>query len=374
MVKNKLGQYFTKNCILRQKVVEYVLNKPHTILEPSVGRGDLVEAFGNGINFEMYEIDDEIDFLPCVVRDDVVLGDFLTQDIPRTYTTIVGNPPYIRTKKGNLYVDFTEKCFELLEDGGELVFIVPSDFFRLTCAVKLLERMMQAGTFTHVFHPHNESMFENASIDVVVYRYCKDPSLHNRVLYNGKNMYVSHQSGLVTFTPNEPSGKMVEELFDAYVGIVSGRDSVFKHALGNIEVLSKDGVSDKFIFITEYPSPNSNINSYLLEHKDELQSRKIKRFDDKNWFEWGAPRNMGVMRECGGEECIYIHTLTRKSVVAFKGKVQYYGGNLIMLKPKVKCDLDKIVRYLNSNEFREQFTMAGRFKIGQRHILKSMIV
>ena len=66
----------------------------------------------------------------------VVYGDFMKQTITKTYKTIVGNPPYVRTKKGNLYIDFTEKCYNLLDDNGELIFIVPSDFLKLTCASK----------------------------------------------------------------------------------------------------------------------------------------------------------------------------------------------------------------------------------------------
>lgn len=43
MSKNKLGQYFTKNLQLKNKVYDFILNNPTTILEPSVGRGDLVD-------------------------------------------------------------------------------------------------------------------------------------------------------------------------------------------------------------------------------------------------------------------------------------------------------------------------------------------
>jgi hypothetical protein len=42
-MKQKLGQYFTKNIILQEKVYEFILNDPEIILEPSVGRGDLVK-------------------------------------------------------------------------------------------------------------------------------------------------------------------------------------------------------------------------------------------------------------------------------------------------------------------------------------------
>jgi hypothetical protein len=36
------GQYFTTNEQLKEKVVEFILNNPTTILEPSVGQGNLV--------------------------------------------------------------------------------------------------------------------------------------------------------------------------------------------------------------------------------------------------------------------------------------------------------------------------------------------
>ena len=81
-----------------------------------------------------------------------------------------------------MYIEFTEKCYNLLDDNGELIFIVPSDFLKLTSASKLLNVMMTNGTFTHIFHPHNEKMFENASIDVIVFRYCKNSLIDKKVL------------------------------------------------------------------------------------------------------------------------------------------------------------------------------------------------
>ena len=38
-----LGQYFTKNIILKEQLYNFILNKPKNILEPSIGRGDLIE-------------------------------------------------------------------------------------------------------------------------------------------------------------------------------------------------------------------------------------------------------------------------------------------------------------------------------------------
>ena len=41
--KHELGQYFTTNNILQEKVFQFILNNPENILEPSVGQGDLVK-------------------------------------------------------------------------------------------------------------------------------------------------------------------------------------------------------------------------------------------------------------------------------------------------------------------------------------------
>ena len=68
----------------------------------------------------------------------------------------------------------------MLDDNGELIFIVPSDFFKLTSASKLLNKMMLNGFFTHIYHPHNEKMFANAFIDVIVFRYLKNNYIKKR--------------------------------------------------------------------------------------------------------------------------------------------------------------------------------------------------
>ena len=72
-------------------------------------------------------------------------------------------------------------------------------------------------------------------------------------------------------------------------------------------------------------------------------------------FEWGAPRNINIINTNFGKDCIYIYNLTRKSNVAFLGKINYFGGGLIMLKPKKICNLNNIVSYINSNIFKYNF-------------------
>jgi adenine-specific DNA-methyltransferase len=375
---NDLGQYYTTHIELKEKVFEFILNNPSNILEPSIGRGDLIIFIKNklpNITFDMYEIDTQIKLLDNIEQDKVVYGDFMIQSITKTYKTIIGNPPYVRTKKGNLYIDFIEKCYNLLTIDGELIFIVPSDFLKLTCASRLLNIMITHGTFTHIFHPHNENMFANASIDVIVFRYCKNNLLDKRVLYNDKKLYITNSNGLITFNIEENSNSVLfKDYFDIYVGLVSGKEEVYKNEeLGNLEVLNGHNKVDKYIYIENYPCENDKINEHLLHHKKELIMRKIRKFNEMNWFEWGAPRNINTIKSNLGRDCIYIYNLTRKPNVSFLGKINYFGGGLIMLTPKKKCDLNKIVSYINSNTFKDNFMFSGRFKIGHRQICNSYI-
>lgn len=300
----------------------------------------------------------------------------MDQQIIRKYKTIIGNPPYVKTRGKNLYIYFIEKCFELLSDRGEVIFIVPSSFFGLTSSSKLLNKMMNMGTFTHIYHPNNERLFDGASIDIVIFRYCKDSSLNDETVnYNDEKMFLMNNDGLITFCKDYASSTFsFGDCFNIHVGLVSGREEVYKHEeLGNIEVLNDENKMNRYICIDNFPSDNKEINDYLLEHKEELINRRIRNFDDGNWFEWGALRNINVMKNHIGEQCIYVRNLTRNNVVAFLGVVGYFGGKLIILIPKINCNLSNIVKFINGEEFRKKFTFSGRFKIGQRHLTVSRI-
>ena len=377
------GQYFTSNAFLKQCVRDLVLNNPERVLEPSVGRGDLIDSLRSvfkEVQFDMYEIDTEIEMLPCVDVEQLTYGDFLMQEIERKYKTIVGNPPYVKTTTGNLYIEFIRRCHGLLEDGGELVFIVPSDFLKLTNSAQLLTHMMTTGTFTHVITPNDEGLFEHASIDVIVFRYCLDPKLDRTVLYNDDFKQLIETNGIITFAPLDASigTEKIGDYFNVFVGMVSGRENVFKNAeFGTMDVRNGKDAVDKYIILDSFPTEDAELNAYLLEHKVELIERKIRQFSESNWYEWGALRNYSKITTYIGVDCLYVRTLTRDTDVAFVEKVSYFGGGLLALIPKAdaqhKLDMNKVAAFLNSTQFRENYTYSGRFKIGQRQLYNCLI-
>ena len=371
MPQKDLGQYFTHSNVLRDFVFQCVRNRGERLLEPSFGAGHLLLAFkalDPDYPMDCYELDPTI---PLVVQfnshQTVSYSDFLATPIPTTYRTIIGNPPYVKHRAGNLYIQFIEKCVGLLAPGGELVFIVPSDFLKQTRSSAILTRMMQEGCFTDVLFPHNERLFDGASIDVMVFRYEKGiQSRTTRV--NGLLRTCQIQGGIVSFTDQTMQGTPLAEMFNVYVGLVSGMDAVYRVPFGNVGILTDKDTMSRFVLVDTYPCGNTQIDAHLATHKDALMGRRIKTFGETNWFEWGAPRNKRAMDEHVGKPCIYVRNLTRQPEVAFAGTVSYFGGALLCLVPKQPMDLAPVLALLNSPELKNEYTFSGRFKIGHKQV------
>jgi len=377
--KKKLGQYFTTEEELQRFVFDKIKYKSTCLLEPSFGAGHLLKLCkDSNPNYPMvcYELDQTIK--PVVEFNEyqtLVYGDFLNQTIDRKFKTIVGNPPYIKQKTGNLYIKFIERCYEYLDENGEMIFIVPSDFLKLTSASSILDTMTQHGSFTDFLFPSNEKLFDGANIDVVVFRYEKGLK-SNKTMVNGKEVFCNVQKGIVTFSDVEVKGSTLDSLFHVYVGLVSGRDAIYRVPFGNVEILNDKDRVEKYIFPETFPTKNKEIDRHLFKHKKELLERKIKTFTQTNWFEWGAPRNISSIRTHWGKPCIYVRNMTRNKEVAFEGNVQYFGGSLLCLVPKEEMEESRmraIVEYLNSAVFQKDYMYAGRFKIGHKQISNAVV-
>ncbi len=373
--KKDLGQYFTTSKELQEYVFDKVKHKGKLLLEPSFGAGHLTKMFKDydeDYPMHLYELETKIKPVVTYNKHQVITyGDFTKTKIDGKYKTIIGNPPYVKQKGTyNLYIKFIELCYEYLDEDGELIFIVPSDFIKLTSASNIIQKMVSTGSFTHFFFPDNETLFKDANVDVVVFRYEKGTFLEKCIYGLKDEVYCNVRNGIITFSKNKEDNKRkcIEELFDVYVGIVSGKDEVYKVPFGNVDVLTDDKKVEKFILINEFPSGNTDIDNHLLNNKELLLERRIKKFTDKNWFEWGAPRNIKTIEKNLGKPCIYIRNMTRQNEVAFIGKVQYFGGSLLCLIPKDEKVINETVKYLNTELFKKDYTYSGRFKIGHKQI------
>ena len=377
--KKKMGQYFTISDELQKFVFDKVKHKGSLLLEPSFGAGHLLKKFKDSspdYPIMCYELDNTIK--PTVTfnaHQTVVYGDFTKQNITQKFKTIVGNPPYVKQTTGNLYIKFIEICFGLLDTDGEIVFIVPSDFIKLTSASSLIDAMIKEGSFTEFLFPHDEKLFEGASVDVVVFRYEKGVKT-KETMVNGKKMICNVNSGIITFSESEINGNPMSDKFHVYVGLVSGKDEVYRSALGNMDILNDKGRVQKYIFAESFPTGNTSIDAHLMGNKPALLERRIRKFNEGNWFEWGAPRNITSIQKNFGKPCIYVRNMTRSQEVAFIDTVQYFGGSLLCLIPKEdisEAELKKIVSFLNTKDLQKDYLYSGRFKIGHKQVCNIIV-
>jgi len=171
----------------------------------------------------------------------------------------------------------------------------------------------------------------------------------------------------------------IGDYFDIMVGIVSGSDKIYKNKIGNVKVITSFSddkiITEKYILINKFPSKDKKINEHLIEHKLQLMNRKIRKFNKKNWFEWGALRNYKKIKKLKGNDCIYVKNLTRNETIATQHTISLFGGNLLIMIPKTKkiLSLKNIVGFINSKIFRKRHTFSGRFKIGQRELTEILI-
>jgi adenine-specific DNA-methyltransferase len=235
--------------------------------------------------------------------------------------------------------------------------------------------MIKEGSFTDFLFPHDEKLFEGASVDVVVFRYEK--GIHTKeTSVNGKKMICNVNSGIITFSETEVKGNPISDAFNVYVGLVSGRDEVYRTDIGNMDILNDKGRVQKYIFTETFPTGDATVDAHLKANKSVLLERKIRKFNEENWFEWGAPRNITSIQGNLGKPCIFIRNMTRNQEVAFIDKVQHFGGSLLCLIPKENMsdvELGRIVTFLNTKELQKDYIYSGRFKIGHKQVCNIIV-
>lgn len=389
-----LDQYFTTSEAI-QEYVHKITRGVGTILEPSIGRGHLITHFvtqdaqrsihgydidGTLLSDMVFKVDPHSQIMRC--------ADFLAVDDKHLYSTIIMNPPY--SCQGSC--KFITKCFrEHLADQGEMICVIPRTFLYATHAQQILRDMITQGCITDIWFPNNEHLFAGATIDIVVFRYERTPTPSDDVasqsgaicqfregMVNPAQKRICRYDGgnlrFIDVLRAEPiASHRMQDIFDIYVGQVSGADKIFAHESGNIELLVRiPSVTRRFICaFKSLDELAADARQHLQAHYAQLLVRKIRVFSDSNWWQWGALRNAQVVRERYGAHCIYVTCRTRQPIVAAVGTVQWFGGSLLCMIPKNdEVDCAQIVQYINRT-LRPQYLSAGRFIITHRTLSDS---
>lgn len=371
-----LGQVFTP-----KQVVELMLGlrkRRGRVLEPSCGDGAFSRHLSGCVAIE----------LDSRVAPEYALNlDFFAYPLTERFSTVIGNPPYVKyqdigseTKqlldgtlfdgRSNLALFFIEKAVRHLRAGGELIFIVPREFIKLTAARKLNQWLFEQGTITHWIETGDTRLFEGAVPNCAIFRYELGNFSRKTEYREWSGEWETREfvamDGQLTF-PKQLLSVSLASLFDVKVGAVSGADHVFEHPEGNREfVCSKTidtGLTRQMIYNAKHPA--------LSKHKALLLRRRVKTFDETNWWMWGR-----VFHDAPGRARIYVNGRTRRLAPFFTHECEAYDGSILALFPKIEgMDIPRAIELLNTSVPWADlgFVVDGRFVFSQRSLQTVML-
>lgn len=358
----QLGQVFTPPSIVAEMLL--LRKNMGRVLEPSSGNGAFVKNIPSAVGIELDATHSGGHSINI---------DFFDYPLSEKFETIIGNPPYVRfqdilpeTKKKlpttlfdertNLYLFFIEKCIRHLTDNGELIFITPRDFLKASSSIKLNEFIYSQGTITDLIDLGDKKVFQGFQPNCIIFRFEKNNfSRKTNIVQN----FFCH-NGQLLFTTNQYEIPF-KDIFSVKVGAVSGLDRVFENEVwGNEEFVSsytaKTGRTKRMIFNTKIP--------YLEAHKQELIARKIKKFDEDNWWEWGR------LHTITDKKRIYVNAKTRLEKPFFTHQCKNYDGAVFAIFPKNQAiEEQEWCEKLNAVDWKELgFVCDGRYLFSQKSL------
>lgn len=322
----QLGQVFTP-----ANVVEFMLGLCRNggrALEPSAGDGAFFELLRRS---RPDAVGIEID--ASVAPKGALVQDFFDFPEGEQFDTIIGNPPYVRyqdvavdtrkklksplfDKRSNLFLFFIEKSIRHLKPGGELVFIVPREFIKLTAAKKLNRWLFEQGSITHFYETGDVRVFDEHTPNCAIFRFEKGRT--DRRMEDGR--IFTEVDGQLMLLRQDYRIRFAD-VFSVKVGAVSGADNIFTHPAGNMEfVCSKTvvtGETRRMLYGIKHP--------HLDKHKAELLARRVTHFDESNWWQWG--RHFPI----NNKPRIYVNGRTRRADPFFLHDCLAFDGAILAL-------------------------------------------
>lgn len=380
-----LGQVFTPERIVRSML--RLRRNAGRVLEPSCGDGAFLRHLHHAVGIEL-------DPRQCPAG--ALNMDFFAYPESEKFDTVIGNPPYVRYQdispatrallrrdgfdgRSNLYLFFIEKCLRHLAPGGELIFITPRDFLKSTSARNLNRRLHASGTITHAIDLGDARVFADAVPNCLIWRFELGNTCHHTACAHlGQSDDLAHSlehppwvyrhfsecAGHLLFSKGE-YGLALADVASVRVGAVSGADPVFASATAGTRdfvnsATVRNGQTRRMIWV----APTDPPPAALLPHKTRLLARRIRRFDENNWWHWGrgypqtdAPR-------------IYVNTKTRRNHPFFVHACTHFDGAVLGIFPHDPAiDLEAFRDALNEVDWKDLgFVCDGRYLFTQRSL------
>lgn len=379
-----LGQIFTPPAIV-DCMLKLVRNRGR-LLEPACGDGAFLKHFPGALGIE-------ID--PRHAPEGAEVMNFFEFPDDERFATIIGNPPYVRYQdispgtrrlardsvldgRANLYLFFIEKCLRHLEPGGELIFITPRDLLKATSAVPLNRLLNAAGTITDFIDLGDTHLFDDATPNCAIWRFQRgDMSRRTRYAaldqgdgaaglleprWEQRNFVES--GGHLLFTRHDYPLRLADIAF-VKVGAVSGADEVYtsdRHGDRDFvcSTTAADGKTRRMIWC----EPGDPPPPALVPHKDRLIARRIRNYDETNWWQWGRSYYQSEQPR------VYVNNKTRRQQPFFVHDCPNYDGSVLAIFPKTPTiDIKALAAALNAVDWADLgFICDGRFLFTQRSL------
>jgi adenine-specific DNA-methyltransferase len=358
----ELGQVFTRDDVVATMLA--LRRNKGRCLEPSAGAGAFAQRIRNCVAIELDR---------RVATKGALVMDFFAYPDAEKFDTIIGNPSYVRhqdilssTKslldgslfdgRSNLYLYFIQKSICHLKPGGELIFIVPRDFIKLTAARKLNRWLYERGTITDFIETGDSSIFGPYVPNCAIFRY--ELGRRSRIMNDGRTF--AESNGQLMFLRGDYRVPL-SALFEVKVGAVSGADDIFVHPKGNMDFVCSTTIDTGEPRRAYYGVKNA----YLARHKKRLSERRVRHFDETNWWLWGRQHHISDLPR------IYVNGKTRRPRPFFLHECPNYDGSILALFPKDRdMALKRAVELLNTAVDWEDlgFVCDGRFLFSQRSL------
>jgi len=379
-----LGQVFTPPAVV-EVMLELVRNRGR-VLEPACGAGVFLQHFPFAVGIEI-----DPRHAPPGAR----VMDFFELAEGESFATIIGNPPYVRYQdisllthkrirrsrldgRSNLYLFFIEKCLRHLAPRGELIFITPRDFVKATSAVPLNRLLYAAGTITDFIELGDSRLFAGATPNCAIWRFERDCfsrrtryaalllsdgiSGLQRLQWQSRNFVES--GGHLLFTRDDYPLCLADIAF-VKVGGVSGADDLYvSNEFGNRDFVCSSTIATGKPRRMLWCEPGGAPPAVLLSHKGRLISRRIRPFDESNWWHWGR----GYYQS--SRPRVYVNHKTRRLQPFFVHPCEHYDGSVLAVFPHdPAADVHRLAEALNRVDWQDLgFVCDGRFLFTQRSL------
>ncbi len=380
-----LGQVFTPESVVRCML--RLRQNTGRVLEPSCGDGAFLKHLRHAVGIELD---------PRQCPPEALNTDFFAYPESEKFDTVIGNPPYVRYRdigattrkllrqdgfdgRSNLYLFFIEKCVRHLAPGGELIFITPRDFLKATSARRLNRWLHERGTITHAIELGDARVFADALPNCLIWRYELGNLSHNtawaHISQSDKLAHIleyppwqyrhfAECAGHLLFSHHDYTLNL-RALASVKVGAVSGADEVYvSEEAGTLDFVSSSTLRSGRTRRMVWCEPGEGPPDALLPHRDRLLARRIRKFDESNWWHWGR----GFPR--GDAPRIYVNAKTRQPKPFFLHPCTHFDGAVLGVFPhRPDVDLAALCAALNAVDWGDLgFVCDGRFLFSQRSL------